>query len=83
VAVSNAGYGLFGAAGELSDAQVSHILGSQARQNTVAVLKNRIAGFEAQAAVAASTDFRPASSRSRSFIGAGGPGRSRERQPAR
>ena len=35
------------------------ILGSQALQNTVAVLKDRIAGFEAQAALAASTDFPP------------------------
>ena len=73
VVVSNAGYGLFGAAEELSDAQVSHIiasadqepaplriiLGSQALQTTVGVLKDRLAGFEAQAGLAASTDFPP------------------------
>ena len=35
------------------------ILGSQALQTTVAVLEERIAGFEAQAALAASTDFPP------------------------
>ena len=33
------------------------ILGLQALQTTVAVLEERIAGFEAQAALAASTDF--------------------------
>jgi NAD(P)-dependent dehydrogenase (short-subunit alcohol dehydrogenase family) len=35
------------------------ILGSQALQTTVGVLKARIAGFEAQAGLAASTDFPP------------------------
>ena len=35
------------------------ILGSQALQITVGVLKDRIAGFEAQADLAASTDFPP------------------------
>jgi len=35
------------------------ILGSQALQTTVAVLNDRVAGFEAQAALAASTDFPP------------------------
>jgi hypothetical protein len=35
------------------------ILGSQALTTTVSVLKDRIAGFEAQAGLAASTDFPP------------------------
>jgi hypothetical protein len=35
------------------------ILGSQALQTTVGVLKERIAGFESQADLAASTDFPP------------------------
>lgn len=35
------------------------ILGSQALKTTVSVLRDRIAGFEAQAALAASTDFPP------------------------
>ena len=35
------------------------ILGSQALETTVKVLKDRIAGFEAQAALAASADFPP------------------------
>ena len=35
------------------------ILGSQALDTTVKVLKDRIAGFEAQAALAASADFPP------------------------
>jgi NAD(P)-dependent dehydrogenase (short-subunit alcohol dehydrogenase family) len=35
------------------------VLGSQALQTTVSVLKNRVAGFEAQAGLAASTDFPP------------------------
>ena len=35
------------------------ILGSQARTTTLGVLKDRIAGFEAQAELAASTDFPP------------------------
>jgi hypothetical protein len=35
------------------------ILGSQALQSTVGVLKERVARFEAQADLAASTDFAP------------------------
>ena len=35
------------------------ILGSQALTTTVSVLKDRITGFEAQAGLAASTDFPP------------------------
>ena len=35
------------------------ILGSQALQTTVSVLKDRIASFEAQTDLAASTDFPP------------------------
>jgi len=35
------------------------ILGSQALDNTVKVLRERIAGFEAQRELAASTDFPP------------------------
>jgi hypothetical protein len=35
------------------------ILGSQALQITVGVLKDRVAGFEAQAGLAASTDYPP------------------------
>ena len=35
------------------------ILGSQALQTTVGVLKARVASFEAQAGLAASTDFPP------------------------
>jgi NAD(P)-dependent dehydrogenase (short-subunit alcohol dehydrogenase family) len=35
------------------------ILGSQALQTTVGVLKDRLASFEAQASLAASTDFPP------------------------
>jgi hypothetical protein len=35
------------------------MLGSQARQGTVGVLKDRVAAFEAQADLAASTDFPP------------------------
>jgi len=40
-------------------APVRIILGSQALDTTVKVLKERIAGFEAQAGLAASTDFPP------------------------
>jgi NAD(P)-dependent dehydrogenase (short-subunit alcohol dehydrogenase family) len=35
------------------------MLGSQALQNTLAVLRERVAGFEAQSELAASTDFPP------------------------
>jgi hypothetical protein len=35
------------------------ILGSQALKTTVGVLRDRIAGFETQAELAASTDFPP------------------------
>ncbi|MGH3284547.1 MAG: hypothetical protein ACRDPD_07685, partial [Streptosporangiaceae bacterium] len=35
------------------------MLGSQALQSTISALKDRIAGFEAQAGLAASTDFPP------------------------
>jgi hypothetical protein len=35
------------------------ILGSQALRTTIGVLKERISGFEAQADLAASTDFPP------------------------
>jgi hypothetical protein len=35
------------------------MLGSQALKGTVGVLKDRVAGFEAQADLAASTDFPP------------------------
>ena len=45
--ISNAGYGLFGAAEELTDEQVSRIIATN------------LTGFEAQADLAASTDFRP------------------------
>jgi NAD(P)-dependent dehydrogenase (short-subunit alcohol dehydrogenase family) len=109
VVISNAGYGLFGAAEELSDAQVEQIIatnlvgsiqliravlphlrsqgggriiqistyggqvafpgnlmyhatkwgieGSAALESTLTILRKRIAGFEAQAELAASTDF--------------------------
>jgi hypothetical protein len=35
------------------------VLGSQALETTINVLRDRIAGFEAQASLAASTDFPP------------------------
>lgn len=90
VVLSNAGYGLFGAAEELCDEQVRQMLdpvnglapgdpvrmaaqiiasadlvpaplrmtlGSQALQSTLSVLHQRVADFETQHALAASTDF--------------------------
>jgi hypothetical protein len=35
------------------------VLGSQALESTIATLENRIAGFQAQRELAASTDFPP------------------------
>ena len=35
------------------------VLGSQALQSTIATLRKRVEGFEAQTALAASTDFAP------------------------
>jgi hypothetical protein len=35
------------------------VLGSQALESTLTTLRNRIAGFEAQSELAASTDFPP------------------------
>jgi len=43
----------------LRPAPLRIILGSQALQTTVGVLQDRIAGFEAQADLAAPTDFPP------------------------
>jgi NAD(P)-dependent dehydrogenase (short-subunit alcohol dehydrogenase family) len=47
------------ASADQEPAPLSIILGSQALTTTVSVLKDRIAGFEAQAELAASTDFPP------------------------
>jgi hypothetical protein len=40
-------------------AQLRMILGSDALKNTLKVLRDRIAGFEAQTELAASTDYPP------------------------
>ena len=42
---------------EIEPARLRLVLGSQALESTLATLRNRIAGFEAQARLAASTDF--------------------------
>jgi NAD(P)-dependent dehydrogenase (short-subunit alcohol dehydrogenase family) len=42
---------------EAQPAPLRLVLGSQALENTIATLRKRIAGFEAQAEIAASTDF--------------------------
>jgi NAD(P)-dependent dehydrogenase (short-subunit alcohol dehydrogenase family) len=42
---------------EIEPAPLRLVLGSQALESTLATLRNRIAGFEAQARLAASTDF--------------------------
>ena len=47
------------ASADTEPAPLRIILGSQALTTTVGVLKDRIAGFEAQAGLAASTDFPP------------------------
>ena len=47
------------ASADTEPAPLRIILGSQALTTTVSVLKDRIAGFEAQAGLAASTDFPP------------------------
>jgi hypothetical protein len=47
------------ASADTEPAPLRIILGSQALQITVGVLKDRIAGFEAQTDLAASTDFPP------------------------
>ena len=47
------------ASADQESAPLRIILGSQALQTTVGVLKDRIVGFEAQADLAASTDFPP------------------------
>jgi len=44
---------------DTSPAPLRIVLGSQALDNTVKVLRERIAGFEAQRELAASTDFPP------------------------
>ena len=44
---------------EVEPAPLRMVLGSQALASTIATLKARIAGFEAQTALAASTDFPP------------------------
>ena len=44
---------------DVEPAPLRMLLGSQALQSTVATLRKRIAGFEAQTALAASTDFPP------------------------
>jgi NAD(P)-dependent dehydrogenase (short-subunit alcohol dehydrogenase family) len=44
---------------DLEPAPLRMILGSQALQSTLATLRKRIAGFDAQTALAASTDFPP------------------------
>jgi NAD(P)-dependent dehydrogenase (short-subunit alcohol dehydrogenase family) len=47
------------ASADTQPAPLRLILGSQALQTTVSVLKERVAGFEAQAGLAASTDCPP------------------------
>jgi hypothetical protein len=42
---------------DVEPAPLRLVLGSQALQSTIATLRKRIADFEAQAALAASTDF--------------------------
>jgi hypothetical protein len=42
---------------DVEPAPLRLVLGSQALQSTIATLRKRIEGFEAQAALAASTDF--------------------------
>jgi NAD(P)-dependent dehydrogenase (short-subunit alcohol dehydrogenase family) len=44
---------------DVEPAPMRMVLGSQALDNTIATLRKRIAGFEAQTALAASTDFPP------------------------
>ena len=44
---------------DVDPAPLRIVLGSQALEGTLATLRARIAGFEAQAALAASTDFPP------------------------
>jgi len=44
---------------DIEPAPLRMVLGSQALEGTIAVLKKRLAGFEAQSALAASTDFPP------------------------
>jgi NAD(P)-dependent dehydrogenase (short-subunit alcohol dehydrogenase family) len=44
---------------EIEPAPLRMVLGSQALEGTLTTLRKRIAGFEAQAALAASTDFPP------------------------
>ena len=46
---------------DVEPAPLRMVLGSQALESTLATLRKRIAGFEAQAELAASTDFPPAS----------------------
>ena len=46
---------------EVEPAPLRLVLGSQALQITLATLRKRIAGFEAQTQLAASTDFPPGS----------------------
>jgi len=44
---------------DVEPAPLRMVLGSQALDNTIATLGKRIAGFEAQSELAASTDFPP------------------------
>jgi hypothetical protein len=44
---------------DMEPAPLRILFGSQALESTVATLRNRIAGFEAQTQLAASTDFPP------------------------
>jgi NAD(P)-dependent dehydrogenase (short-subunit alcohol dehydrogenase family) len=44
---------------DISPAPMRMVLGSQALESTLATLRKRIAGFEAQTELAASTDFPP------------------------
>jgi hypothetical protein len=46
---------------DLEPAPLRMVLGSQALEGTPATLRKRIAGFETQTALAASTDFPPGS----------------------
>jgi hypothetical protein len=45
---------------DINPAPLRMILGSQALDATLTVLRKRVSGFEAQTEVAASTDFPPA-----------------------
>jgi hypothetical protein len=45
---------------DVEPAPLGIVLGSQALESTLSILRKRIAGFEAQTALTASTDFPPA-----------------------